>query len=157
VVPEHRRKLRIGHGLKPGAVDLRGQLTLDHEVMNVALDSRGGVEAGEVEGIGISCCHLTSPPSDCIYGRKTTLRARLTQKAESTLRAFERDPANAILRSMKYQRIATEEAFATPEQLALYRHMLANKTLQDPGFQSLWGFYLGSPSPRAMQIIERLQ
>jgi 5-carboxyvanillate decarboxylase len=35
--------------------------------------------------------------------------------------------------------------------------MLANGTLQDPGFRSLWGFYLGSPSPRATQIIERLQ
>jgi len=39
----------------------------------------------------------------------------------------------------------------------LYRRMLANRTVQDPGFNSLWGFYLGSPSPRATQIIERLQ
>jgi 5-carboxyvanillate decarboxylase len=58
---------------------------------------------------------------------------------------------------MNYQRIATEEAFATPELFALYRRMLANRILQDPGFLSLWGFYLGSPSPRATQIIERLQ
>jgi 5-carboxyvanillate decarboxylase len=58
---------------------------------------------------------------------------------------------------MKYQRIATEEAFATPELFGLYRQMLANKSIQDPGFNSLWGFYLGSPSPRATQIIDRLQ
>jgi 2,3-dihydroxybenzoate decarboxylase len=58
---------------------------------------------------------------------------------------------------MQYQRIAAEEAFATPELFALYRQMLTNQTIQDPGFLSLWGFYLGSPSPRATQIIERLQ
>jgi 2,3-dihydroxybenzoate decarboxylase len=58
---------------------------------------------------------------------------------------------------MPYQRIAAEEAFATPELFALYRQMLTNKTIQDPGFLSLWGFYLSSPSARATQIIERLQ
>jgi 5-carboxyvanillate decarboxylase len=58
---------------------------------------------------------------------------------------------------MDYTRIATEEAFATPEQFTLYRQMLANKTIQDPGFLSLWGFYLSSPSARATRIIEKLQ
>jgi len=58
---------------------------------------------------------------------------------------------------MPYQRIATEEAFATPELFALYRQMLTNKSIQDPGFLSLWGFYLSSPSARATQIIQRLQ
>ena len=58
---------------------------------------------------------------------------------------------------MQYQRIAAEEAFATPELFALYRQMLTSQTIQDPGFLSLWGFYLGSPSARATQIIERLQ
>lgn len=56
-----------------------------------------------------------------------------------------------------FKRIATEEAFATPELLDLYRQMLTNGTIHDPGFLSLWGFYLSSPSPRARQIIERLQ
>jgi len=56
-----------------------------------------------------------------------------------------------------YQRIATEEAFATPELFVQYRRMLADKTIQDPGFLSLWGFYLLSPSERATRIIERLQ
>jgi len=58
---------------------------------------------------------------------------------------------------MSYQRIATEEAFATPEQLRLYRRMLTDGSIHDPGFLSLWGFYLQSPSERATQIIERLQ
>jgi 5-carboxyvanillate decarboxylase len=58
---------------------------------------------------------------------------------------------------MRYQRIATEEAFATPELFRLYRQMLASNAIQDPGFLSLWGFYLSSPSARATQIIERLQ
>jgi 5-carboxyvanillate decarboxylase len=58
---------------------------------------------------------------------------------------------------MSYERIATEEAFATPELFRLYRRMLTDGSIQDPGFLSLWGFYLQSPSERATQIIERLQ
>jgi len=58
---------------------------------------------------------------------------------------------------MNHQRIATEEAFATAELFRLYRQMLADRTIADPGFHSLWGFYLQSPSERATQIIERLQ
>ncbi|MDB6089912.1 MAG: amidohydrolase [Gammaproteobacteria bacterium] len=54
-------------------------------------------------------------------------------------------------------RIATEEAWATREMLNLYRRMLAQGKIDDPGFNSLWGFYLNSPSARATAIIERLQ
>jgi 2,3-dihydroxybenzoate decarboxylase len=55
-----------------------------------------------------------------------------------------------------YLRIATEEAFAPPELMQAYRALLAAGS-DDPGFQSLWGFYLGSKAPRAVEIIERLQ
>lgn len=55
-----------------------------------------------------------------------------------------------------YLRIATEEAFAPPEMLDAYRKLLVGG-YDDPGFCSLWGFYLNSPSPRATKIIERLQ
>jgi 2,3-dihydroxybenzoate decarboxylase len=55
-----------------------------------------------------------------------------------------------------YLRIATEEAFAPVEMMRRYRQLLADG-YPDPGFQSLWGFYAGSPSPRATQIMERLQ
>jgi len=55
-----------------------------------------------------------------------------------------------------YRRIATEEAFATRDQMNAFRKLLA-EGYDDPGFKSLWGFYLGSPSDRAKFIIDRLQ
>lgn len=65
---------------------------------------------------------------------------------------------NSTVRPAKagYARIATEEAFAPPEMLQIYRKML-EKGVADPGFNSLWGFYLSSPSARARHIIECLQ
>jgi 5-carboxyvanillate decarboxylase len=54
-----------------------------------------------------------------------------------------------------YLRIATEEAFATREQIDVYLRMVGNGTA-DLGLASLWGFYAQSPSERATQIIERL-
>jgi 5-carboxyvanillate decarboxylase len=54
-----------------------------------------------------------------------------------------------------YLRIATEEAFATREQIDVYLRMVKNGTA-DLGLVSLWGFYATSPSERATQIIERL-
>jgi 5-carboxyvanillate decarboxylase len=56
-----------------------------------------------------------------------------------------------------YRRIATEEAFATADMLRQYREVLARKSIDDIGFNSMWGFYLGSRSARATSIIERLQ
>ena len=55
-----------------------------------------------------------------------------------------------------YKRIATEEAFATREQIRMFRKLL-DDGYDDPGFVSLWGFYLRSPSERARFIIDRLQ
>jgi 5-carboxyvanillate decarboxylase len=54
-----------------------------------------------------------------------------------------------------YLRIATEEAFATREQIDTYLRMVRDGTA-DKGMVSLWGFYARSPSKRATQIIERL-
>jgi len=54
-----------------------------------------------------------------------------------------------------YLRIATEEAFATREQIDAYLRMVSDGTA-DKGMTSLWGFYARSPSERAMLIIERL-
>jgi 5-carboxyvanillate decarboxylase len=56
-----------------------------------------------------------------------------------------------------YLRIATEEAFAPPELLAAWREMLDGGAVDDPGFRSLWGFYLNSDSERATSLRERLQ
>jgi 5-carboxyvanillate decarboxylase len=55
-----------------------------------------------------------------------------------------------------YKRIATEEAFATPELLKMYRKLYESKTLDDPGFESLWGFYSGSMAARPLFIREKL-
>jgi len=54
-----------------------------------------------------------------------------------------------------YLRIATEEAFATREQIDAFLTMIRNGTA-DKGMQSLWGFYATSPSERAVEILERL-
>ena len=54
-----------------------------------------------------------------------------------------------------YLRIATEEAFATREQIDVFLRMIRDGQA-DQGMVSLWGFYGTSPSPRATQILERL-
>src|SRR5712691_8050656 len=56
-----------------------------------------------------------------------------------------------------YLRIATEEAFAPPELIALWRSMLDDGTCDDPGFLSLPGFYLRSKAERPAAILARLQ
>jgi 5-carboxyvanillate decarboxylase len=54
-----------------------------------------------------------------------------------------------------YLRIATEEAFATREQIDAYLKMVKNGTA-DRGLVSLWGFYGQSDSARATQVREGL-
>ncbi len=64
--------------------------------------------------------------------------------------------ATPIPRSDKYQRIATEEAFAPAEMLKMYRQLFESGSVKDPGFDSLWGFYCTSMSPRAIAIRAKL-
>ncbi|WP_114954113.1 amidohydrolase family protein [Sphingosinicella terrae] len=54
-----------------------------------------------------------------------------------------------------YLRIATEEAFATREQIDGYLRLI-REGKADKGVKSLWGFYASSPSERAVQILDRL-
>jgi 5-carboxyvanillate decarboxylase len=56
-----------------------------------------------------------------------------------------------------YLRIATEEAFAPPELITLWRSMIEDGTCDDPGFHSLPGFYLRSKAERPKAILARLQ
>lgn len=56
-----------------------------------------------------------------------------------------------------YHRIAAEEAFATPELFDRYRALLRDGGHGDPGFASLWGFYLSARNERLRQISERMQ
>jgi len=55
-----------------------------------------------------------------------------------------------------YLRIATEEAWATKELYDGYRAVLKERPNEDPGFNSLWSFYLNNPSPRPTSVIARL-
>jgi 5-carboxyvanillate decarboxylase len=64
--------------------------------------------------------------------------------------------AASIEKARGYRRIATEEAWAPPELLNLYRRELTEKKLDDPGFYSLWGFFAGA-SDRARALVERIQ
>ena len=56
-----------------------------------------------------------------------------------------------------YLRIATEEAFAPPELVSMWQTMLADGTVDDPGFVSLQGFFMLSTAPRPAAILARLQ
>jgi 5-carboxyvanillate decarboxylase len=54
-------------------------------------------------------------------------------------------------------RIAAEEAWAPKEILERYRKLLDEKPASwDPGFRSLWGFFLGA-KPRATALVRRIQ
>jgi 5-carboxyvanillate decarboxylase len=55
-----------------------------------------------------------------------------------------------------YKRIATEEAFCPPELMTRFLRILEDRSIDDPGFYSLWGFY-GGPSERALKLRERIQ
>jgi 2,3-dihydroxybenzoate decarboxylase len=57
---------------------------------------------------------------------------------------------------LPYQRIATEEAFSTPEILDRYRAMLSDGSYSDPGFKSLLGFYLNSNEPRVKSVFQKM-
>ncbi|WP_200847101.1 amidohydrolase family protein [Microbacterium sp. 18062] len=56
-----------------------------------------------------------------------------------------------------YLRIATEEAFAPPEMFALYSEHLRDGTIDDIGFNSLVGYFLGSPHPQPRWVVDRLE
>jgi 2,3-dihydroxybenzoate decarboxylase len=56
-----------------------------------------------------------------------------------------------------YRRIATEEAFIPPELHRMYLDLIASGGIDDPGFNSLMGYYLTSQSERARNVSERLK
>ena len=58
---------------------------------------------------------------------------------------------------VNYLRIATEEAYCPPEMLKIYRKILDTKSADDPGFNTMWGFYMSGTSERARHIITCLQ
>lgn len=64
--------------------------------------------------------------------------------------------SSVIAPNPNYKRIATEEAFAPPEMLKMYLKLYESRSLDDPGFDSLWGFYATSMAPRPVLIREKL-
>ena len=56
-----------------------------------------------------------------------------------------------------YKRIATEEAWTTPELIQRYLKIIETRSIDDPGFYSLWGFFGTSQTPRARDLFERVQ
>ncbi|MBL0422683.1 amidohydrolase [Ramlibacter sp. AW1] len=59
--------------------------------------------------------------------------------------------------SRGYKRIATEEAWCTPELMQRFQRLLDEGQHGDPGFANLWGFFAKSDSPRARGLYERIQ
>jgi 5-carboxyvanillate decarboxylase len=57
---------------------------------------------------------------------------------------------------MSYVRVATEEAYAPPEMVAMYLELLDQPGV-DPGFESLMGFYLRSEAEKPRTVRRRLQ
>ena len=66
-------------------------------------------------------------------------------------------PDTKIAPSPKYKRIASEEAWAPPELIGEYRRIIEKKLIDDPAFMSLWGYYGSHPSPRAQDLLRRIQ
>ena len=56
-----------------------------------------------------------------------------------------------------YSRIATEEAYAPRDLIERYKRIIRDGTSNDPGFESLMGYFLFNDSPRTNAIVERLQ
>jgi 5-carboxyvanillate decarboxylase len=56
-----------------------------------------------------------------------------------------------------FRRIATEEAFAPPDMIERYKKLIRDGSTNDPGFESLMGYFLFNDSPRTNAIAERLQ
>ena len=59
-------------------------------------------------------------------------------------------------KSVPYKRIAAEEAWCPPEMLDIYNRMLETRAIDDPGFNTMFGFYMNSPSLRTRQIRDYL-
>ena len=55
-----------------------------------------------------------------------------------------------------YLRIATEEAFATQELFKYYQRELERNPPDEPGFMSLWGFFMVSKDPYPLSLRERI-
>jgi 5-carboxyvanillate decarboxylase len=74
----------------------------------------------------------------------TTRRKRVPQRRSRT---------GAATGGRGYRRIATEEAWITPEIFSLYRKLIAENSSSDPGFLAMWG-YIGSNSETVSRLLD---
>ncbi|MEO8778646.1 MAG: amidohydrolase family protein [Rhodanobacter sp.] len=65
-------------------------------------------------------------------------------------------PTSPTIGKADYRRIAAEEACCPPEMLGIYRKLIEEKRVDDPGFNTMMGFYLSSSSERAQIISNQL-
>lgn len=62
-----------------------------------------------------------------------------------------RGESSRRIASVPYKRIATEEAWAPKDLVATYRRMVAQRTIDDPGFNALWT-RLGANAPLVSRL-----
>ncbi|MBN1240028.1 MAG: amidohydrolase [Gammaproteobacteria bacterium] len=77
--------------------------------------------------------------------RRVALKCLLASGAllkAGALAAQSRGAAASIRRDVPYRRIATEEAYSTPEIVEMYRALLATNPADEPGFAAMWGAFL---------------
>jgi 5-carboxyvanillate decarboxylase len=66
--------------------------------------------------------------------------------------AQSRHPAASIRRDVDYKRIATEEAYCTPEIIERYRKLIAANPPDEPGFVAMWGAFMRRPADFFAQL-----
>jgi 2,3-dihydroxybenzoate decarboxylase len=59
----------------------------------------------------------------------------------------------SVAKNVSYRRIATEEAYLPAEIVPMYRKLIDEKKVDDPGFLSQWGYFLGNAE--RMQILAK--
>jgi 2,3-dihydroxybenzoate decarboxylase len=64
--------------------------------------------------------------------------------------------SNPKIGKASYKRIATEEAWMMKDIFDRYLKLVETRALNDPGFESLWGYYGSSPSPRSVATRKRI-
>lgn len=74
----------------------------------------------------------------------------------TTVETTRKSAETSIDNSASYRRIAAEEAFATAEIIDRYRVMIADQSIDDPGFVRLWNIFFAD-RPRAVKLVERIQ
>ena len=74
----------------------------------------------------------------------------------TTLPRTLQDPVSGLAK-VPYKRIAVEEAWAPPGYFEILRRILDNNEFDDPGFKTMFGFYLNSTARRPQEIRDYIE